>query len=571
MSAAKCTSAKKGKPQGAGVPAAHYAVRVRATVRLSGDAARVRLTWPRVPCQRYTVFRRELGATRWPARPLRRLAGRATGCVDADRGLGPGRVYEYQVVRHGQRYQGYGYVCAALAAPLVEARGRLVLIVERGVAGALRAEIARLRQDLVGDGWSVAAHVVGRRAAPAAVKALIRAEWRAAPRDVRAVLLLGHVPVPYSGSLRPDGHKDHQGAWPADLYYGDLGGGWTDRRVRRVQKDPRTTNIPGDGKFDPSRLPPGRPALAVGRIDLHAMPAFRGGEIALLRRYLEKNHRYRHGRLPAARRALVSDHFGEFRGEAFAASAWRGFAPLVGAAATRTGKWLPHRRRQPLLLGYGCGPGGHTGCGGVGTTAGFAAADPGVLFTLLFGSYFGDWDCENAFLRAPLATRRGGLVCGWSGRPHWLLHFLGVGETVGCCALRTQRNDARRDYPGCGRHVNGVHVALMGDPTLRLHPVRPPSGLRAVAGSPVRLHWRRSPDRRVLGYHVYRAESAAGPFTRLTAEPVQGLVFTDAAPSRAARHYMVRAVRRETGPSGIYVNASQGIVTMATRRDPDPT
>jgi hypothetical protein len=50
----------------------------------------------------------------------------------------------------------------------------------------------------------------------------------------------------------------------------------------------------------------------------------------------------------AEHRALVRDRFGEFRGEAFSASAWRGFAPLVGAfavlfvpkTATHCIKWI---------------------------------------------------------------------------------------------------------------------------------------------------------------------------------------------------------------------------------------
>ncbi len=537
------------------MPAEHYAVRVSVAIQRVPLAAK--LAWPAVACLGYTVFRRRLGATRWPVRPLQTLAGDATGCVDP--GLLVGSVHEYKIVRRAKGYTGYGYVCAAVEAPLTDDRGQLVLVVERRAARDLRAPIAQLRQDLVGDGWTVTSHTVGRTAKPPAVKALIKADYRAAPDRVKAVLLLGHVPVPYSGSIRPDGHRDHHGAWPADVYYGDMTGPWTDCRVLRVQKDRRVTNVPGDGKFDQSKHAPGRPALAVGRIDLHAMPLFKAGEMELLCRYLAKDHRYRHDQLPHVGRAFVSDNFGEFRGEAFAASGWRGFAPLVGAAATGKSKWLSPRRRQRYLLGYGCGPGGHTGCGGVGSTADFAKTDPRVLFTLLFGSYFGDWDCENAFLRAPLATRHGGLVCGWSGRPHWLIHHLGVGRTIGYCALRTQQNDARRDYPGCGQGVNGVHVALMGDPTLRLHPVPPPSTLRAARGSSIALRWRASPDRKVKGYHVYRSRADTGPFERLTSSPVPVTAFTDAAAPHGTLHYMVRAIKRQTGPSGSYWNASQGI------------
>jgi hypothetical protein len=41
-------------------------------------------------------------------------------------------------------------------------------------------------------------------------------------------VLIGNVPVPYSGDLNPDGHSDHDGAWPTDTYYAEMNGTWTD-------------------------------------------------------------------------------------------------------------------------------------------------------------------------------------------------------------------------------------------------------------------------------------------------------------------------------------------------------
>ena len=54
----------------------------------------------------------------------------------------------------------------------------------------------------------------------------------------------------------------------------------------------------------------------------------------------------------------------------------------------------------------------------------------------------------------------------------------------------------------------------MGDPTLRMHIVAPPSALLVSTGSGgVNLTWNASPNT-VVGYHVYRAPTGAGPFTR---------------------------------------------------------
>src|SRR5207248_1131072 len=90
----------------------------------------------------------------------------------------------------------------------------------------------------------------------------------------------GHVPVPYSGLLNPDGHPNHLGAWPADAYYGDMDGLWTDTTVNYVGTDPgdpadtaRLANVPGDGKFDQSTIP-GVVRLNVGRVDLANLPGY---------------------------------------------------------------------------------------------------------------------------------------------------------------------------------------------------------------------------------------------------------------------------------------------------------
>ena len=48
----------------------------------------------------------------------------------------------------------------------------------------------------------------------------------------------------------------------------------------------------------------------------------------------------------------------------------------------------------------------------------FARNDSKAVFTLMFGSYFGDWDNPDNLLRAPLAGTANslGLTNAWSGR-----------------------------------------------------------------------------------------------------------------------------------------------------------
>ena len=103
------------------------------------------------------------------------------------------------------------------------------------MAGPLAAELTRLEQDLAGDGWTVMRRDVSRTDSPANIKAIIKGVYSADQANVKSVFIFGHVPVPYSGKLNPDGHPDHLGAWPADVYYGDMDGSWTDSTVDFVQ------------------------------------------------------------------------------------------------------------------------------------------------------------------------------------------------------------------------------------------------------------------------------------------------------------------------------------------------
>ena len=70
----------------------------------------------------------------------------------------------------------------------------------------------------------------------------------------------------------------------------------------------------------------------------------------------------------------------------------------------------------------------------------FAASDPQVVFTMFFGSYFGDWDSQNNFLRAALATTNYTLTSAWVGRPYWHFHHMALGETIGFSTRVTQNN-----------------------------------------------------------------------------------------------------------------------------------
>lgn len=542
-----------------------YAIALSATTSTSPPA--ILLQWQPAPQGTgYTLHRKALDADAWSF--VTTLPTSASQHLDSATSLG--QAWEYRLTRQGATPVAYGYLLAGIEVPPRETRGAVLLVVDATQSLPLAVELARLEDDLAGDGWHVRRLDVSPLASVASVKAQIVSAHLVAP--LTTVFLLGHVPVPLSGNFAPDGHSEHVGAWSADVFYGELNGPWTDNTVNRTSAaDPRNRNVPGDGKYDASTLP-SDVDLEVGRVDLSNLPAFGVSETALLRRYLDKNHRFRHRLLVATPRAVIDDHFGDAGGNAYAQTAWRAFGPLVGPANVVAQDWIPGLTTTSALWAYGCSAGGYTNCEGVVTTGDFATRQFRAVFVQVFGSYFGDWESspghytQNNLLRAALGSGDI-LASGWAGFPLWVLHPMGLGWHLGHSTRLTQNGSGTRYLP-VSRGMRQVHVALMGDPTLRQHYVAPPSNLVAsvesVAGpSPrVRVRWMPSPEAN-LGYHVYRAATRLGPYQRLTQTPIQETTWLDVPPA-GSEHYQVKALSRVISPSGSYQDMSQGPAVQAT-------
>jgi hypothetical protein len=214
------------------------------------------------------------------------------------------------------------------------------------------------------------------------------------------------------------------------------------------------------------------------------------------------------------------------------------------------------------LCSYGTGGGSWYTCNGIGSSDDFATTPIKSVFTVFLGSYFGDWDNESAFLRAPLGSGYC-LATAWGGRPHWFLHPMGLGETIGYTAKLSQNNRPGGVYSPQNYGSHWVHVALLGDPTLRLHPVIPPSNVTAGVGSGVTLNWNASTDSNIQGYVVYRASSVNGPFTKISGTSLLSTLGISDATGAAGMVYMVRAVKLETSGSGTYFNPSEGVIVVA--------
>jgi len=499
-------------------------------------------------------LQRRVATENWPGSHID-IPGTSTEYIDSNVSIGV--VYEYRMERSFANYFSIGAITATIQRPEVHFRGKLIMLIAGYLADSLSPELQRLKSDIESDGWEVISRVVPDTTKVPDVKNIIKSIYIQDSIQTKSLFIVGHIAVPYSGEFAVDGHNDHRGAWPADVYYADMNGVWTDISRNTTNGPARIHNLPGDGKFDQNTIFDAE--LELGRLDLSRMPAFSQSEIQLTRNYLNKNHAFRKKQFAVTKRAVVDDNFGYFSGEAFSSGAYRNFAAFLFPDSVRQGDYFNSMANdRSYLWSYGCGGGSFSHVSGVGNTTNFASANLGGVFTMLFGSYFGDWDVPNNVLRAPLCQGKT-LTNAWSGRPYWILHWMGIGNTIGHSTRMTQNNDQGDIWVNWGHRL--IHIALMGDPTLRNDIVDPVSNVVAQRnGFHVDLNWNPSPQSTVLGYHIYAKSSPSSPFSKINDTLVTSTNFKHLCLVDSGVHqYMVRALVLEETPSGTYYNMSEGM------------
>lgn len=116
----------------------------------------------------------------------------------------------------------------------------------------------------------------------------------------------------------------------------------------------------------------------------------------------------------------------------------------------------------------------------------------------------------------------------------------------------------RRIHNQVDTKVGTTYLSLMGDPTLRLQVLRPPSGISHSLSGGVTLSWSASPD--ASQYFVYRSTTGiSGSWTKLPGNPATGTSFNDSAPPAGPKLYQVRSLALKLTGSGSYTNLSQGV------------
>lgn len=493
-----------------------------------------------------------------------------------------GEAYEYAVEKWLQDYEAYGYIFAGKSIPAYSYRGKVLLIIDSTLADTLRFEINRYVEDLIGDGWQVEKVAVPRTErfdpnAVAEVKEIVDDYYYKDSLNFKTIVLIGRIAVPYSGLDAIDGHADHYGAWPADLYYGVIDGNWTDTAAAvTASTREENYNYPGDGKFDQMFIPKDV-SIQIGRLDFYNLPDFEESEVELLKRYFDKNHDYRNNIATARKRALIDDNFNMYSGEGFASGAWINFTSLVGADSIKAGQFMQDLWVDDYLFAYGCASGAYTSIQEVAYADVFADKDHYGVFTFLFGSLAGDWDSKNNILRCAIASEPSILTCSWAGRPFWFIHRMSLGETMGDATILSQNN--KTIYKCSGKYgYRRTHTALMGDPTLRLNPVSPVENLRIADAKinkgirKIEIEWDEPENEDIIGYNIYRADNIYSKFEKLNDEPVKSVFYYDEQALLINNAYLVRPLVLEETIAGTYYNMGAGsLVEYDFHDDPEKT
>jgi len=559
-----------------------------AAVQLSAVASaspvRITVSWKSLSgTNSITIYRKLKSATSWGSSIA---SPSPTTNSYIDNGVSVGIAYEYKVVRVANGVTGTGYLCSGINVPMRDYRGKIILLVANNLSSPLSTELLTLEKDLAADGWAVLRTDVTTNTTVSGVRNIIIGQYQSDPTNVKAVYIVGHLAVPYSGNIAPDGHDSHQGAWPCDGYYGEMNGNWTDNSVSvQASQNPKNFNVPGDGKFDQSDFPSAL-ELQVGRVDLYDMPAFSSSEVELTRNYLNKAHTFKVKGYTPDPRAMMFDNL-QWVGNPLAASGWRSIAPMVGAEEISAPyQYGPSYNSlvngQSYLWAYASGGGlqeyignevTFNGADNIGTTQTYAAGNLGGVFNMSFGSYFGDWDNKNNFLRAPLAKGEG-LTNAYSSIPGWYFHHMGLGENIGYSTLETMNNTGLYVplTDGWQGSIGRTHLGLMGDPSLRQKMVAPPTSLSiSNSGGSAVFSWTASSEQ-IAGYYIYQFDATTGAISKVTNTLVTSTSYQNSSvPFQNGKQYMVRAMKMQVDPSGSYENLSLGTIAVSSGVAPPPT
>lgn len=461
------------------------------------------------------------------------------------------------------KYDGFNYLLLGCNIAPKHFIGKILIIVENTIIDSLSNELYQFKQDLIGEGWEVEIAESPRvelfnAKAVEFVKNIIIEKNKKSNNSLKTVLLVGRVPMPYSGDFSVDGHSNHYGSWPSDSYYSDLTkDGWQDDTTKDNSSEyKRMNNNPRDGKFDNSRLP-NKANLEIGRIDFSNLPTFKESELSLFRNYFMKNHQYRtdmYGGAIRTNKTILNDNFGTFGGEAFASLGWSNFSQFVGLENIETKRIKDITQENSYLWAFGCSPGSGNSIWDIAYSDMYASLPLKVPFMILFGSYNGDMDFEDNLHRSAIASKPYCLASLWACRPFWVLHRMVMGHRLGEAVLLTLNNDTTfvRQNDDFNKFV---HISLTGDPTLKMYITQLPDSAKLIYDNLANTITANIPklNENEIGYYIYQSDDGE------KYELYSNEIFSyDKSFDKKHKYNMIRLAKKIYCQNGSFIDLSKG-------------
>lgn len=494
-----------------------------------------------------------------------------------------GECWEYQVKRentwyfNSTDYDATGYTMGSLENDNSLFKGYMVLLVASDIPTSLPEKYSRLKKELTADGWYVLELIVQRATnwdsgneviaiRDQLVNFFMNAVEEAKPR---VLFILGHVPLPRSGSqdvVAPDDHDQNRGARGCDAYYADIDGIYTDTATFNpggLSSD-LAINLPGDYRWDQDFFPSDI-EMAFGRVDFADLADHITPEMTLMENYLDRLSLYKQmapgwdmGSKSGFYYGYDNSNDGSYRSLPNISGPENVYQNLQGA---NPNEWVSLNGPMKLYMQNQMIP-ELSDWQNFGMNATVFSSDQSY-----YG--FGDVPQPNGFysrIRALLGYDTKCLVNLWTTMGINIFHQACSGLPLGLAMKDIMNHNSTNQYLEKPEQQydtedwwNRTHFAFYGDPTLSLYQVAPPSSLsmRELEGQAL-LEWNPSPDPEVLGYHVYQSNQEFGIFDRITNQPLASDSFI--IPNyKFGDWYMVKAIKRITSGCGQFLHPSLGI------------
>lgn len=547
-------------PIGLFAQSATYGEKYAVSIKISSFTnSSVSFTWTSDAIVSTSIYRKTITSSNWS-----RLKRNHTSQSYSDNSITTGTEYEYKFeVNTGTTPSlAYGYISFGVKVPQKTSRGNMLLVVDSRFESSIATEIDVLKEDLLSDGWNTLVTFVSKDTTVPYVKAVIDSINSANSLD--GIYLIGHIPVPYSGLYYPDGHPDHKGAWPTDLYYASDANDWTDNLYNYTNSTrPVNSNLINDGKFDNTEIV-GETFCAISRIDFYNLPKAENSELTTLKNYLTKASSYKHGEIETNNKGLIDDNLAAFS-EGFSFNGHMNFGSLFGDSVDQS-SFLSALTTETYKWGYACGYGSDSSLSGIGTATTLKNTDYQGIFSMVFGSYFGDWNTEDNFMRSLLADGKMLTTC-WAGRPNWFFHHMGLNNPIATSAKMSVENSSNSSYLSTtsydiyGNYSNGVHMQLLGDLSLRQNYSPTLGTFEATynsSSSNINLSWDAPSNGSIEEYQIYKSQDSLSNYTLFAVLSGTDSTFTDTTIYGSGNYYYISYVTLDSTLSGSYYNSSLG-------------